>query len=266
MGLWAWLGRRRADEWLYRNRSQLALILGLAVVGQIIALVLGLTRLWIWPAGWLPPIKITDQVEALLATGTFALAFAALVQAVSGLEAAQSRIRPTLVLAALDLVDGPGGQGAQPGRTGRKLAVRNLGPGVARDVSLTYFSYPETAEAKKYVRDLRLQIPATGVLGLNRTFLDPGEDAWWNFDMESPFRIGMDFAVEIEAYDVFRRARYTRKYHVRRLLANDPIIVDKKIWLWWIMEPPDGDENKLPSVQQLIDRAHSSPAPYHWDV
>ncbi|MCI4338746.1 MAG: hypothetical protein L3J68_00225 [Thermoplasmata archaeon] len=263
MGLWDWLGRREADEWLYKNRAQFAAILGLAIIGQIVALIFGLDAGWHWPAGWLPPVSISDQVEALLATGTLALAFAGLVSAVSSIDTTRASHRPSPVLATLALGAGPPGPTTGPGLEGPRLAIRNLGPGVAKDVKFTWFMFPETVEAKALVRKANLKAPTTGTVGAYRTYLDPDPDEWWDVTIQSPYP-AMDYIVEIESRDVFNRDLHTARYRVRDVTSPAARLSGQRVW--WIMTPPTVDFGKLPSIQEMIERAKHSAPPFFWDV
>lgn len=266
MGLWAWLGRRHADEWLYRNRGQIAVIISLAVAGQLVALVLGLDPRWSWPSGWLPTVSITNQVEGLLATGTLALAFAALVQAVAGVEAIKARYRPSLVLVATGHLTFPNRTDVQPGLSGMQLGLRNLGPGVAKDARLTWFTYPDSTIAKKQIQDSGLELPATSVLGIYRTFVDANTEEEWRLEASQLYPVDMDYIIEVSASSVFDLAAHTHRYHARRTKTQDPRDPSKELWYWWIIPPPGGDEGRIPSIQDMIELARAMPPPYHWDM
>jgi hypothetical protein len=266
VGSWAWLGRRRADEWFYRGRSQFALLLGAAIVGQLISLVLGLSGVWRWPQWWSPAVTVSDQVGGLLATGTLALAFAALVQAVSSLEATRVSYRLSLVLAVLQTPGGPGFGPADPGLSGRYLEIRNLGPGVAKAAKFTWFSYPETAEGKAFVRTSGLPIPASAILGDYRTFLAPGLESRWAVTITPPFQTSLDFIVELAASDVLDHPVHVPRYHLRMEIIPDPAVAGQKIRWWRIFPPPDGDESNIPTIQTMIEKAKAAGPPHYWVV
>jgi hypothetical protein len=256
-----WVARRRTDEWLYRQRSQIALFLGLAVVGQLVAIIFGLDTKFHWPNGWLPTITISDQVEALLATGTFALAFAALVQAVGGLEATRMSHRPNLVLSAAPLATGAGAPPEIPGLVGQRLLIQNLGPGVAKDVRCTWFRFPDTDTAKSFILNLKIRAPATGVLGDYRTYLGANRTEWWELKLDTSYP-GMDFIVQLATRDGFDFEVSAPRYHIRHSPGSPGQSPDS----WRIMAPPDNDPKKIPTIQQMIDRTKSYAPPYHWDV
>lgn len=257
---WNWLGRRKADEWLLHNRGQFAVVIAAAITLQIVALIAALLK-WKWPAGWFPPVTISDQVEALLATGTLALAFAALVQAVGGLEATRTSHRPSLILAAGAAGLGTSAPPDNPGLQGTTLSIRNLGPGVAKDVRFTWFRFPETDEAKAYIKKLSLKVQATGVLGTYRTFLGVEPTDWWEIAIDTSYP-GMDFIVEIAGRDVFDRETGTARYH----LHHEPDTTGATSGLWLILAPPENDPDRVPTIQQMIERAKNSKPPYYWDV
>lgn len=253
--------RRKTDVWLFRHRSEVALLIGLAAVGQLVALVVGLDAKFHWPSGWLPPVTITDQVEALLATGTFALAFAALVEAVGGLETTRQSHHPSLVLSAAPLGSGFGTPPDNPGLQGPRLLIQNLGPGVAKDVRCTWFRFPETSEAKQFIQNLKISAPATGVLGDYRTYLGTSRAEWWELNLDTSYP-GMDFIIQLATRDGFDLEVSAPRYHLRHSPGTPGVTVGT----WTILPPPDNDPEKIPTIQQMINRAESYPPPYYWDV
>lgn len=136
MGLRERLKSARPDLWVFYNRGALGLCLGAAFVGQLVALAVALTNFWRWPQGTVPPVTISDQTSGLLATGTVALAYAALIQAAS---AERKRIGDLAPHLTIDFVVPSGFEPKNifllPNEV-KPLAyrVRNMGPGNAMNV------------------------------------------------------------------------------------------------------------------------------------
>jgi hypothetical protein len=261
---WKKLGELRLDEQAYHNRSQIAALLVVAV--GAIAAMLALTVLgWRWPHGWFPPVTISDEAEGFLGVGTLALAYAALVQAMSGLEAIRLRYRPSLALAATALPPTPGFAKMEPGDVGAFLGVHNLGPGLAKNVSLTWFSYPDSPTSRKYFRELVPAIPATACGGTRRPFLGVDSDEWWAIIIPEPFPTEMDFIVELTSQNVFENNPVIQRYRLRRSSEPGPV-AGQSVWVWRILSPPPGRPDVLPSVQACLDLVKRQAPPYFWNL
>ncbi|MDG6898143.1 MAG: hypothetical protein JRN24_00250 [Nitrososphaerota archaeon] len=238
----------------------------LAIVGLTAALtatVLG----WRWPHGWFPAITISDEVEALLAMGTLALAYAALVQAVSGLEAIERRYRPSLSLCIFDSYQPQGTTLRTPLDVGGVLAVRNLGPGRAKELKLTWFSYPASTEAKSFFKAQTPPMQATSVGGLHRAYLDEDPEILWELELPVACLTPLDYIIELEAADVFDRPSSTQRYHLSRVVSEDASMgYTRRYSRWQLIRSLPGHFEPVPSVQDMLDRARASPPPFHWDL
>jgi hypothetical protein len=133
----------RADLWVYNRRGILGVALGLVFLVEVIALVIALAGINPWPHDHAPPVTVSDQTAGLLATGTAALAYAALIQVGSAESRRIADYAPHIVL---DLI-------VHGGYDKRSVfvapndshpivyRVRNLGPGNALSVRVRAFSW-----------------------------------------------------------------------------------------------------------------------------
>jgi len=132
-----------ADLWVYNRRGVLGVALGLVFLAQIVALIVALAGIDPWPPGSVPPVAISDQTAGLLATGTAALAYAALIQVGSAESRRIADFAPRLVL---DMVVQVGYDKRSvfvlPNETHPIIyRVRNLGPGNALSVRVRTFTW-----------------------------------------------------------------------------------------------------------------------------
>ena len=132
------------DERIYHARPQLTLLLVAVVSGLALATLFTLLG-WRWPSGWLRPIDLGEEVEALLAVGTLSLAYAAFLQAYSAEKARQDNLSPLLdlqVTAPTSPKETPAALGPEAvwlqvsDTTELNFRVRNLGPGNAMRVNV----------------------------------------------------------------------------------------------------------------------------------
>ncbi len=91
-----------------------------------------------------------------------------------------------------------------PGLQGPKLLIQNLGPGVAKDVRCSWIRFPETPEAKQFIRSLKVAAPARGVLGAYRTYLGTSRSEWWELNLDTSYPY-MDFIIQLAIGDGFDR-------------------------------------------------------------
>ncbi len=156
---------------------------------------------------------------------------------------------------------------------GSVLAVANLGPGVAKDVGVTFFGYPATPEAGKPLRDMG--VPETYVGGGERSYVYPGEAYTWfvhseprpgGMDVPSIIRnlpaADYDWIVEISGTELFDRPAGTRRYWLSRRSA--PISwggVQVIWWTWRIVQEVPGQPRRYTSIQQALDESRSQGPP-----
>lgn len=101
-----------------------------------------------WKPDPFPPVTLFDEATVLLAMGTLALAFAALVQAVSGVETMNAKYKPNFEL----VWESSNAPNANPTclPSGKSLHFRNLGPGAARLVRVQLHVYPNAKDADSH--------------------------------------------------------------------------------------------------------------------
>jgi len=146
--------QRGLDGWLYVHRSALAVFLVVGIGGALLILLLTL-------AGLVLKADLFDEATVLLAFGTLALAFAALVQAVSGVETTNANFRPNFELmwgfekpvSQFAKLDGTSAEDQTKREWlvwGPCLTFRNLGPCDARRVSAALTVYSDSSPADEH--------------------------------------------------------------------------------------------------------------------
>jgi len=261
---------RPLGAWVYGLRRIFGVLLFVALVGLLLAITASLLG-FAWPPGWFRPLTISDEVLALLAVGTLALAYAAVLQATSSLEEVRvgaerevRRYRPNLVLTFFDSTDSLD----RPQPAGPILAIRNLGPGVARSAYVTFLGYPGNQSAMD-ARN-RLAIPQTSLFGAGRPYLDAGSgpaSLWllhsevWPGDpsiepiVKNLLDIDGDFVVEIGAEDLIGNRQPVSRFHlqrreVQRLEGPAPM----RNWVWFTVSSP---KDTVESIQEILDAARA---------
>lgn len=231
-GLSGWLARRHFDEWLFEWRSAFALILGLAAIGLVLVLIFTLLG-WAWRPDPFAQISLSDEVEALLALGTLALAYAALVQAVAGIRFIRISVKPSLVLACYKPeATSPNLQ--TPTDEGPIVAVRNLGPGPAKNLRVVWATFTREAEAE-------ICFTSGGLLesskDANRSilpYLGVERDACWILPLQAAFS-APHCVVELHADSVLDLPDFVRVYS----LHGKPVTRDNvEVWNWRMTRPP----------------------------
>ncbi len=153
---------------------------------------------------------------------------------------------------------------------GGLLAVANLGPGVAKDVRITFFGYPATSDAGKAFREMG--VAETLVVGASRSYLYPGDAHTWFVHAE--FHSGLrdsvrsillnlppsdyDWLIEIDATELFDRPAGTRRYWLsRRQVTFSLAGVQGTSWTWRIVPEVPGQPHRYESIQQALDESQS---------
>jgi len=171
MGRWQrfrdWSGWPRADKWLYRYRSFFTTLFLLVILLELIALAAALSRISWWPSSF-RVLTITNQVELLLATGTLALAFAAIVQIGSAERKREADLRPHLDLQVIQSPRGPllwDTFVLSEDSSILFLRLRNLGPGNAVRVRLLGYNWlVDTSKENPHLTELMTGGPSRGPL------------------------------------------------------------------------------------------------------
>lgn len=179
------------DQFLTKYRSWA--FLGFTVVLVTLALLTLFTVFgWAWPTtDHLGNVTLADEVTAMLATGTIALAYAALVQATSAERQRQASLLPSIIV-GVDLVQHDGTGGVKSIReidTGRcqgvalagipiALRIRSTGPGPAVGVRAQLSIWKENAGADfpKLTGLPRMDSPACNIPAGEFTALAAGDE------------------------------------------------------------------------------------------
>lgn len=255
---------------IYESRIFLGLLLAIAIGG--VALAIGFTLFgFAWPAGSFRPITLSDEVEALLALGTLALAYAAVLQTVSALEQARlSGIREARQYRAnlvLTLFESPSTLD-KPETVGSVLAIRNLGPGIAKSPTVTFLAYPSNEKAE--AAQTRLGLNYTSTFGVGRPYLDvaPNPAALWPFHselwpkdnsirpiVENLLDIQSDYIVEIGSEDLLGKPPVVERLRLQRRLAErvkDGSLI--KSWIWFRV---DDSGEAIESIDEILEQVRT---------
>jgi hypothetical protein len=199
------LRTQRIDGFLFIHRSTIASTIVAAIVFVIACLVATLVG-FAWRPDPFAPFGVSEEVTALLAVGTLALGFAALVQAESRLETTDSQLRPNLVLdwneneAGTRLVEGHG------------LSVRNVGPAVAKSVDCVLSLYETPAEARKHFEQQAPPSKPLRIVHRGRSSIERGETFRWDTQLSPEEPAQLNALLELRSKTVFDRPAALRAY------------------------------------------------------
>jgi hypothetical protein len=216
------------DEFLYDHRSAfvIALLIGIAtVLSSFVATFLGFA----WRPDPFAPVTLSDEATSLLAVGTLALAYAALIQAVSGIRGIELRHRPHLEIACLDQKYAPPGPFQQTKYEGGELAIRNLGPGVATEVWLMWYRRPTPEEHRLPLSPPNFPIRRSEVEkgGAGLPSLDVGQNLWHFLEIPHSQDGDSEVTIEVHASDVLDNPVPLRVYQFVEILGDQP-----NHWRW----------------------------------
>lgn len=224
------IGPERPERWhyagdlVYAHRHKFAFLLALAILLQLVLLavtILGAAAGGIVPRDAnLPTVTLSEEVEGLLATGTIALAYAALVQASSNPRLADLTFHPNPLLVVFSRRPEADGPHPDPIPSGSVVAVRNLGPGIAKGLEIRWYRSQGPEESRSFAEGHRPPVGPPEATE-ERAYLDTERGSCWVVQAPAGSE-PREYLVTLSAKNVFGTSVTTSRY----LLSAEPESAD----------------------------------------